>query len=278
MPTHIVLAVLLAALLHALWNIIVKGGSNKLFETGLNALGGGLGAIFLLPFLPPPDPACLPYLGMSCICHFTYYICIAAAYAKTDLTFGYTVMRGCAPLFTSLAMFLLGSPLGLGAWCGVLTLCCGIFCLAGDNARRGAAKGATFIALRTSFVIMGYTLADGLGARHSGSAASYAAWIFVLNVVPLHAFILWRHGADYLRYARTRAAVGLFGGLAGLGSYGIAIWAMTLAPIAGVAALRETSVIFGMILAVLFLGEKFSPQRAAAVLLVACGAMIMKLV
>ena len=136
MPAYIVLTVLFAALLHALWNIIVKGGENKLFETGLNALGAGLGAACIVPFLPPLDPACLPYLGMSCICHFTYYICIAEAYKKVDLTFGYTIMRGSAPLLTSLAMLFFGESLSLGAWCGVLTLCCGVFCLAKDNARR----------------------------------------------------------------------------------------------------------------------------------------------
>ena len=277
MPAHIVFIVLFAALLHALWNIIVKGGENKLFETGLNALGAGLGAACIVPFLPPLDAACLPYLGMSCICHFTYYICIAEAYNKVDLTFGYTIMRGTAPLLTSLAMLFFGESLSLGAWCGVLTLCCGVFCLARDNARRGADRSAIFISLRTSFVIMGYTLADGLGAQQSGNAIGYACWIFVLNIIPLHVFILRRHGMTYLHYVRKRAAIGLLGGLAGLGSYGIAIWAMTMAPIAMVAALRETSVIFGMLLAVILLHEKFTVWRGIAVVLVACGAMLMKL-
>ena len=277
MPSYIVLTVLFAALLHALWNIIVKGGENKLFETGLNALGAGLGAACIVPFLPPVSPEAWPYLGMSCICHFTYYICIAEAYKKSDLSFSYTIMRGCAPLLTSLAMLFFNVSLSLGAWCGVLLLCCGIFCLAGDNARRGADRSAILLSLRTSFVIMGYTLADGLGARHSGSAVSYACWIFVLNILPLNTFIFWRHGLSYARYVRKRAAIGFFGGLADLGSYGIAIWAMTIAPIAMVAALRETSVIFGMLLAVVLLHEKFTFWRGIAVVLVAFGAMILKL-
>ena len=122
MPAYIVLTVLFAALLHALWNIIVNGGENKLFETGLNALGAGLGAVCIVPFLPPLLPEAWPYLAMSCICHFTYYICIAEAYKKTDLSFSYTIMRGCAPLLTSLAMLFFGVSLSLGAWCGVLLL------------------------------------------------------------------------------------------------------------------------------------------------------------
>ena len=101
--------------------------------------------------------------------------------------------------------------------------------------------------------------------------------IFVLNIFPLHILILCRNGRDYLHYLRGRALPGLSGGACGLASYGIAIWAMTQAPIALVAALRETSVIFGMLLAIVFLGERFSPLRALAVVLVACGGMVLRL-
>ena len=277
MSIHIFILVLFSALLHASWNIIVKNGENKLFESGLNALGGGLGAICIVFFLPPLSPSAWPYLCISCLCHLTYYICIAEAYEKVDLSFGYTIMRGCAPLLTSLAMLFLGSSLSLGAWSGVVMLCCGIFCLARDNMRRGAGWGDILISVRTSFVIMGYTLADGLGAQHNGDAVSYACWIFVLNVFPLHFYILARSGKSYLPYVRGRIIPGLCGGLAGLGSYGIAIWAMTHAPIASVAALREMSVIFGMLLAVLLLHEKFTVWRGVAVVLVAGGAMLIKL-
>ena len=138
-------------------------------------------------------------------------------------------------------------------------------------------KRGLLLSLRTSFVIMGYTLADGFGAQHSGDAIGYACWIFVLNIFPLHILILCRNGRDYLHYLRGRALPGLSGGACGLASYGIAIWAMTQAPIALVAALRETSVIFGMLLAIVFLGERFSPLRALAVVLVACGGMVLRL-
>ena len=110
-----------------------------------------------------------------------------------------------------------------------------------------------------------------------GDAIGYACWIFVLNIFPLHILILCRNGRDYLHYLRGRALPGLSGGACGLASYGIAIWAMTQAPIALVAALRETSVIFGMLLAIVFLGERFSPLRALAVVLVACGGMVLRL-
>ena len=277
MTSFVLLAILFAALLHALWNIIVKSGDNKLFETGLNAVGGCIGGLCLLPFLPPLPHAAWPYLGMSCLCHVTYYICISAAYARADMSFAYTIMRGSAPLLTSLVLLAFGAGMSPGAWCGVLTLCAGILCLATDNMRRGYGWREVFVSLRTSCVIMGYTLADGMGARESGNAASYAAWIFLINVLPVHVYILWRYGREYFSYARKRIGIGALGGLAGMGSYGIALWAMTLAPIAVVAALRETSVIFGMLLAVWLLHERFTLLRGAAVLIVTVGAALLKL-
>lgn len=278
MSTSVILLVLGAALLHATWNIIVKGGSNKLFETAMNALGGGLGAMFILPFLPFPARECWWLLALSCCCHMTYYICVAAAYRVADLSLGYTIMRGTAPMLTAIALWLLGNHLGLSGWCGILLLCSGIFTLALQEKllRKGSLKGVVY-SLRVSFVIMGYTLADGFGARLSGDSASYTCWIFFLNIIPIHIYVMARHGREYLRYLRGRAVVGIGGGLCGLASYGIAIWAMTIAPIALVAALRESSVIFGMIMAVMFLGEKLTILRLAAILLVVAGAMIVRL-
>ena len=278
MSGQIIFLVLGAALLHASWNIIVKGGANKLYESAMNALGGGLGALCLLPFLPLPDKNTWGFLALSCCCHLAYYFCIAAAYKVADLSLGYTIMRGTAPMLTALALCVLDVPLSLAGWGGVLLLCSGILTLALEQqvSRKAGLKGI-FYSLRTAFVIMGYTLADGYGARASGDGLSYACWIFFLNILPLHCYVLGRYGKDYLHYLRKRAVVGIGGGLAGLGSYGIAIWAMTVAPIALVAALRESSVLFGMFLAVIFLGEKLSPVRVLAILLVMGGAVMLHL-
>ena len=111
MDGHVLLLVLAAALLHATWNSIVKGGSNKLFESSMNALGGGLGALLILPFLPAPAPESWGLLALSCCFHLTYYICISQAYDKVDLSMGYTIMRGCAPMITALALLLVGEGL-----------------------------------------------------------------------------------------------------------------------------------------------------------------------
>lgn len=277
MDGHVLLLVLGAALLHATWNSIVKGGANKVFESSMNALGGGLGAMFFLPFLPFPAPESWGLLALSCCFHLTYYICIAQAYEKVDLSMGYTIMRGCAPMITALVLLLLGNHISLLGWGGVLLLCCGILTLTMEHIHKGARATDILICLRTSLVIAGYTLADGYGARASGDGISYTCWIFFLNIFPIHAWVLWRHGRSYITYLRGRAVTGLSGGLCGLGSYGIALWAMTLAPIALVAALRETSVIFGMLLAVIFLHERLSRWRLLAIGIVMAGAMLVRL-
>lgn len=276
MSVAVFMLVLAGALLHAAWNIVVKGGSNKLYELGMNALGGGIGAILILPFAPLPDPACYWLLPLSALFHLLYYLAMAATYRVADLTLGYTVMRGAAPILTALTLWLGGIALPLLGWLGVILLCSGIFLLALQRGAAHAGKGI-YYSLRASLAITAYTLADGYGARLSGDSLSYTCWLFALNIIPLHIYIISRHANEYAAYLRRRAMPGICGGMAGLCSYGIAIWAMTVAPIALVAALRETSVIFGMILAVIFLGEKLTATRFAAILLVAAGAILARL-
>ncbi len=269
--------ILCAAMLHATWNLIVKSGGNKLFETGLTATGACLPSLCLLPFLPLPDMAAWPFLCFSSLCHTVYYVCMSSAYEKADLSISYTIMRGTAPLLTSVAILMGGAVLSPLAWGGVCTLCAGILCLGWEAVLRSGAWRGMWAALLTAVLIATYTITDGYGARYSGNGVSYACWLFVLKMLPLQTFLLWRCGRAYLRYARSRPAPGLLGGVACFVSYGVAVWAMTKAPIAMVAALRETSVIFGMLLAVFFLHEKFTLLRAFAVVLVAGGAALLKL-
>ena len=148
MDGHVLLLVLAAALLHATWNSIVKGGSNKLFESSMNALGGGLGALLILPFLPAPAPESWGLLALSCCFHLTYYICISQAYDKVDLSMGYTIMRGCAPMITALALLLLGNHISLTGWGGVLLLCLGILTLTLEHVHKGARAADILICLR----------------------------------------------------------------------------------------------------------------------------------
>jgi drug/metabolite transporter (DMT)-like permease len=264
-----------AALLHAAWNAIIKGGSNALFEAVLKTLGGGVAVCCVLPFLPLPDPRSLPYLAASCAIHLGYYTFLGLSYRSVDMSIAYTIMRGTAPLLTSLALaFALGVPLSAGGWIGVTLLSTGILTLSADALRQGrlAWRGCC-TALANALVIMCYTLADGYGARASLNPVSYTCWLFFINAFPMSLLVYWRYRGEFTAYVRQRWRFGLLGGVCSLASYGIDIWAMTKAPIAMVAALRESSVIFGMLLAVLFLGERVTFSRVLAVLLVAAGVM-----
>lgn len=277
MAPELIALMLGAALLHASWNAIIKGGSNKLFETALNALGGGC-VVLALPWLPAPAPESLPFMLGSWAVHVFYYLGIATGYRHGDMSYIYTLMRGCAPLLTALSLAVLGAPLSTGGWVGVSLLCGGVLTLAADSLRRGGAEWCgTLAALGTAVVIMSYTLFDGYGARISGAPVSYACWLYVANALPLSLYMLIRRRREFSAYAARRWKYGLLGGLCSLGAYGAALWTMTRAPIALVAALRETSVIFGMLLAVCFLGEKFTLARGMAVLLVAGGTAYMRL-
>jgi drug/metabolite transporter (DMT)-like permease len=273
MQLDIVLIMLGAALLHAAWNAIIKGGDNPLFETALKTLGGGAAVCCALPFLPLPAPQSLPYLAASCVIHLGYYIYLGLSYRHVDMSIAYAIMRGTAPLLTSLALALvLGVPLSVGGWLGVVLLSMGILALSADALRQGrlAWRGCC-AALANALVIMCYTLADGYGGRASQHPVSYVCWLFLINAFPMTLVMCRRCRGEFTAYVRRRWRFGLLGGMCSLGAYGITVWAMTKAPIAIVAALRESSVIFGMLLAVFFLGERVTFFRALAVLLVAAG-------
>lgn len=279
MSLGIFLAVLGGALLHSLWNVIIKGSKEKLFEAVLNSMGGGVGVLLLLPFMPFPSPESWGYLATSCTVHILYYILLSFTYKYTDMSYGYTIMRGAAPLMTSTVLALgFGLTLSAGGWIGVLLLSTGILTLAVDAARRvNFSWLGTLVALANAVVVMGYTLSDGFGARTSGDVISYICWLFFFNAFPMTLIVNARYGKKFRDYARQRWQYGLFGGLCSLGAYGITIWAMSVAPIALVAALRETSVIFGLLLSVFFLKEKVSALRVVAVCLVMAGMVCMKM-
>jgi drug/metabolite transporter (DMT)-like permease len=272
------LIVLGAATLHATWNAMIKAGTDKLLDTVLITSSAGIIAAIFLPWLPLPAPASWPYLGASVAIHIGYFCCIALAYRVGDLSYVYPIMRGTAPLLTVVvAQFTVDEPLSVGSILGIGCLSLGIFTLTGDAFRTSTLQLApTLFALANAVVIVSYTLVDGVGVRLSGHPASYVQWLFFLNAFPLLGFVLLTR-ARALRKRVTEAwAVGLVGGLCTMASYGLALWAMTRAPIALVAALRETSVIVATIIGAYYLHERFGIQRYVAVGLVTGGVIAMK--
>jgi drug/metabolite transporter (DMT)-like permease len=272
-------AVLFAALLHASWNAIVKSGRDKFLDTMLVASGAAMISAATLPFLPFPAPDSWPYLIASAFIHVAYFALVAAGYRAGDLSYVYPVMRGTAPLLTALAAgFVMKERLTVAGWGGILLISAGILLLAVNQWRRGQfALAPTAYALGNAAVICVYTLVDGIGTRLSGNSFSYVGWMLALDGLMLGTFVLARHGAAAKRRLRTHWHFGLGGGLCTWASYAIALWAMTRAPVALVAALRETSVVFGTVLAALVLRERFSSVRYAAAFLVCAGAVSLRI-
>jgi drug/metabolite transporter (DMT)-like permease len=270
-------AVLLGAALHASWNAIVKGGPDKLLATILVAAASGLVALAFLPFLPLPARAAWPFIGCSAVVQVLYFTLVAGAYSATDMSQAYPLMRGLAPALVAVfGTAFLGEHLAPLAWAGVALVSSGVFGMAlaftGPGSRRGAG-----IAVLNAGVIASYTLIDGAGVRLSGAPVAYAMWLFLLNAVPLVAWGLLARRRALLAAARRGWRSGLVGGAGNLGSYGLALWAMTQAPVAMVAALRETSILFGMAIAGLVLGERIGRLRLACAALIVAGAAALRL-
>lgn len=266
-------AVLGAALLHAAWNALVKGSADKQLDAyAIAAASGGL-ALLLLPFLPLPAAASWPWLAASAAVHILYFAFLAGAYRFGELSYVYPLMRGGGPLVVAvIGVLVLGEVLEPGEWGGVLLICAGILAFAsGAHDRRG-----TLFAVANAFVIGAYTLIDATGVRLSGAAVSYTLWFFAVNGAVIAALGLAQRGAAvpaYLRRHWPRAAVG---GACALGAYGIALWAMTVAPVALVAVLRETSVIFAAVLGVAVFREKLTRRRMLATGAVLAGLVLLR--
>jgi drug/metabolite transporter (DMT)-like permease len=270
----VTLAVLGAALLHASWNALVKASADKQLDTYAVAAGSGLIALVLLPFLPPPAPASWPWLAGSAAVHILYFVFLAGAYRYGELSYVYPIMRGGGPMIVAATSALAFGELLRGSeWFGVLLICSGIFAFAsGKHDRR-----ATLFALGNVVVIGAYTLIDGAGARASGAPVSYTFWFFVANGVVITAMGLIARGREVPLYLRRNWARAAAGGACALGAYGIALWAMTRAPVALVAVLRETSVIFAAVMGALLLKEKMTRRRLVATGAVLAGLIVLKL-
>ena len=285
MSIPVLLAVLFGALLHASWNAFIKAGRDKALDTGLVH---SLGFVVALPLLLSgglPAPAAWPWIGASLAIHLGYYIALAGAYKYGDLGLTYPLMRGCAPLLVALgSLGVIGEALSRTAWIGVAVLCAGVLTLGLSRSAmhvEGAHRGkALAFALANAAIIALYTLVDAIGVRLAGDATAYVAALFLVDGFPFLLLVLWRRPGrrrEALAYMRGRWPVALIGTVASLGSYGIALWAMTRAPVATVAALRETSVLFAVLIGTFFLREHFGWQRGVGTLVILLGVMALRL-
>ncbi|MGH8796558.1 MAG: EamA family transporter [Caldimonas sp.] len=282
MTWPIVLAVLCGALLHASWNALIKSGDDKAVDTALLHSLGALLALPLLLWIGLPPRASWPYIAASMVIHIGYYIALVGAYRHGDLGLTYPIMRGSAPLLVALgSTTLIGEAPSTVAWLGIVGITAGVALVGlahpGETLHH---RKALMFAFANAAIIAIYTVVDGLGVRTSDSALKYVVTLFVLDGIAYPLGVWLRRSAaarrEIVRFARRRWPLALLGGAASMGSYAIALWAMTRAPVASVAALRETSVLFAAVLGTVLLKERFGLQRAAGTLVLVGGVMALR--
>jgi drug/metabolite transporter (DMT)-like permease len=276
----VLLLVLAAALMHATWNALVKSGRDRLVMTTVIMAIPAVPCAIALIYLPPMLPAAWPFIVASMVIHLAYYIVLLGAYRHGDLSQVYPISRGCAPALVAIGAWIFAAEaLNAIEMIGVAVVSGGIMSLAWR--RRGTLgpgeMKAIGFALLTALTIALYLLTDGMGVRRAGNPLSYICWLMLLDAFPVLAITLWLRRGHIRESFAPGIRLGAFGGVIASLSYGITIWAMGIAPMAHVVAVRETSVIFGAVIGALILKEPFGRFRIAAATVVAGGAVLLNL-
>jgi drug/metabolite transporter (DMT)-like permease len=267
-------AILFAAALHAGWNALVKLGLDRFSSVLFLALVQGGIALLLLPFFGLPPKAAWPWVLAGSALHSGYKLVLIRAYGHGDLSQVYPLARGTAPLIVAIvgALFL-GEAMAPARVAAVVAIAAGIMLMA---SRGGLTRAGLAWALATAAFTASYTLADGVGARIAGSASAFTLTMFVFDGLIMLAYGLAARGGPALVALLPAWRGGLAAGAMSLGAYWIAIWGFTQAPLAMVAALRETSVLFAMLIGAVLLKEKLTPRRWAAGALILAGVALMR--
>ena len=278
MSTTVMLVVLLAALLHASWNFLVKKADDKMLSMSAVVVGHVPLALLLLPFAELPDLAAWPYLVATMLLHTGYQWFLLNSYRIGDLSQVYPLARGVAPLLVTLvSLAVLGVVLNAIELAAVALIGLGILSLAFLKQSSGLFyHKAALLALVTGGFIAGYSIVDGLGARIAGNALGYYIIGSSLNTVLWAGYMQLKRPGLMRQLFTTEWKLTLVGGGASFAAYALVVWAFTVAPIALVTALRETSIVFAMLLGVLVLGERLSWQKVLAVLLTIAGVLLLR--
>ena len=267
-PASALAATLLSALIHASWNLLLKGSAgDRLVDVAVMGIGGSLFGMVLIMLFGTPVPAAWPYVLASSAIHLVYWTALTKGYNAGDMSHVYTIARGIAPaLVTAAAMVFASEVPSWGQGLGVLAISAGVI-LVGVN--RHAPVAATGWALLTGAAIAGYSLVDALGVRINADVFSYKGWGAIFTFLPISLFVLLRHGpTDFMAAASGRWQRGLLAGGISSAGFMLVLWAQMRAPIGPITALRETSVLFGAALAALLLKEQVTPRRWAGALVV----------
>jgi drug/metabolite transporter (DMT)-like permease len=271
----VLLAVLGAAVLHAAWNALAHGVPDRLGGFALLGLSSGTCGLVAVVITGLPPAHAWPYIIASVLLHLAYYGGLLASYQLGQFSQVYPLARGTSPWVVAVVAIVVlhqePVPVELA---GVLLISAGLIALVfigGRPTRRQSP--ALLAAFGTGLTIAAYTVVDGV-AVHKVALASYMGWVFMLQglIVPL-LVLCWR-GRGFLTVERRFLYAGLGGGVVSLAAYGLVLWAQTRGTLASIAALRETSIIFGAIIGALFFGERFGPKRALAAAVVVAGIVL----
>lgn len=279
MSIGILLAILGAAFLHAAWNAAIKVGTSRLGAMVLLSFGEvGLG-LAIAAFLPLPAAHVWPWIAASSCAHFFYKFFLAYAYERGDLSRVYPIARGAAPMIVALAggVFLLSDNISTQEYLGIFILGLGILAMAQGVFAAGENRKLIPFALGAAVATATYTMIDGTGARLSGHAAAYIAWVFVVEGALFIVGMLALRGPAIIPRGRRDWAAGMFAAAASYGAYATSVWAMTRAPIAVVAALRETSILFAVLIGWAVFGERISRGKLIAAVMIVGGVITTRL-
>ena len=278
MSLWVMLAVLGAAFLHALWNSLLKVGASRMGAMVILSMGEipiGLAVVMARPAL---DWSVAPWVIAAGCAHFFYKLFLTYAYERGDLSRVYPIARGSAPLMVGLVSpFFLPDVITPVEFAGIAVLGLGILLMAQGVFANGENRRLIPYALGSACATATYTLIDGQGARVSGDAVAYIAWVFVADGVFFAGGMLAWKGLAVLPRQRKAWGVGMIAAAASFGAYAVSVWAMTIAPIAVVAALRETSILFAVMIGWLVFGEKMTRGKALAALVIVGGVMLTRL-
>ncbi len=278
MTPEVFAMVLGAAFLHAAWNALVKVNADRLIMVAIMMVSQAIIAIIALPFIEFPTAASWPYIWTSTAIHTAYFSFLVLAYQYGDLSHVYPISRGSAPLIVALvSVVIIGETLSHQELLSVVLIALGIMSLTLTRGASGLKEPkAIFYALGTGIFIAGYTIVDGLGARLADSAHSYVFWLNIFDGIPITIMALYLKRGQVLEQVRKSWKPGVLAGIVSLLAYWIVIWATTLAPLALVSAVRETSMVFAVLFGVVFLKEKLNLTRLLSTSITLFGAVLLK--
>jgi drug/metabolite transporter (DMT)-like permease len=272
----VTIAVIAAAVTHAVWNAIAHGIKDQTLAFALIGVGGIAIGIPLVIVAAMPRSDCWPYLLGSVVIHIFYNLLLMRCYRLGEFSQVYPLARGTSPLVvTILAAIFIHEHLAWAQIGGVLVVSAGLATLVLAGRRPG--RAAFLAAVGTGLTIAAYTTVDGVGVRLSGSPVGYIGWLMVLESLCVPMFAVVRRRDVLLKQPKRILLAGLAAGALSVLAYGLVLWAQTRGALAPIAALRETSVIFGAIIGTLIFREPFGRTRITATVLVAAGIILLNI-